>query len=179
MCLISARKPKKVDAGDDKSSIRPTKMCSLFTERRRGRNAAFSAPSNERKAAFRNAARSAKKRPAGRPRVRKSSQAKSAAGTPNGRNPEHRFSQAKAWETTWPEHSGPRRRMRLLKFTHRHAASRAAPSPQRGRNQKNGRRLRSGMMKKDARFSNKKAARPHEDSARTSRLTGKAFSDRS
>ena len=93
--------------------------------------------------------------------------------------PEHRFSQAKAWETTWPEHSGPRRRIRLLKFTHRHAASRAAPSPQRGRNQKNGRRLRSGMMKKDARFSNKKAARPHEDSARTSRLTGKAVSDRS
>lgn len=49
-----------MDAGDDKSSIRPTKMCSLFTERHRGRNAAFFAPSDERKEAFGNAVRSEK-----------------------------------------------------------------------------------------------------------------------
>ena len=76
------------------------------------------------------------------------------------------------------KNSGPRRRMRLS--AHGRARKPAGHlSPQRGRNQKNGRTLRSGMTKKDARFSNKKAARPHEDSARTSRLTGKAVSDRS
>lgn len=163
----------------EKSSVRSAKTCSFSRQDAGDETRLFPRHRTNGKRLSGTPRGLEKKRPAGRLRVRESSQAKSAAGTPNGRNPEHRFSQAKAWETTWPEHSGPRRRMRLLKFTHRHAASRAAPSPQRGRNQKNGRRLRSGMMKKDARFSNKKAARPHEDSARTSRLTGKAFSDRS
>ena len=120
------------------------------------------------------------KRPAGRPSVRKSSRTKTAAGTPNKRKAALHSSQAKAWGNAM---AGICRAVLTHAAAKVHASARPRAGrpipPHHGRNQKNGWTLRSGMMKKDARFSNKKAARPHEDSARTDRLTGKAVSDRS
>ena len=119
-----------------------------------------------------------KKRPAGRPRVRESSRMNPRRERRTDEAQSTVFLRRRLGRRRGRKNSGPRRRMRLS--AHGRARKPAGHlSPQCGRNQKNGRRLRSGMMKKDARFSNKKAARPHEDSARTSRLTGKAVSDRS
>lgn len=152
-------------------------MCSLFTERHRGRNATFFRPSDGRKAVFQR--RAVCKKTPGRPHSR-----------PEVFPGENRGGNAERTKPKAPLFSGEGLGNDVA-GTLRAAAAHAAlcawarpqagrsPSPQRGRNQKNGRRLRSKKMKQDARLSNKKAARPHEDSARTSRLTGKAFSDRS
>lgn len=162
----------------EKSSVRSAKTCS-FSRQDAGDETRLFPRHRTNGKRLSGTPRGLEKKTPGRPPARPEiftdeDRGRNAERTP----PEHRFSQAKAWETTWPEHSGPRRRMRLS--AHGRARKPDGPlSPHRGRNQKNGRRLRSGMMKKDARFSNKKAARPHENSARTSRLTGKAVSDRS
>ncbi len=151
-------------------------MCCFFTGRRRGRNAAFFAPSGERKTAFGSAARSGKN----------ARQPPRAFGNLHGRRPrQERRTNEKQRFILLRRRRGRNAMTGTLRAAAAHAAAEihasARPraerphSPQHGRNQKNGRTLRSGMLKKDARFSNKKAARPHEDSARTSRLTEKPF----
>ena len=151
--------------------------CAVFSRKDTGdETPLFFAPQTEGRQFF-SAARSGKNTRQIIPRIWKSSRTKTAAGTPNGRNPEHRFSQAKAWGDVAGTLRAAAAHAALCAWARPQAGR--SPSPQRGRNQKNGRRLRSKKMKQDARLSNKKAARPHEDSARTSRLTGKAFSDRS